>query len=128
MASESLEPCPFDGAAPYIEGWVQLDKDGRRCFRISCVREGSAHALLVFGDTEADAIAAWNRRAPAAPEPTPPHKLAEMERVCAVVPPPEPVPTIPAPPRPILDYYRDAAKIARGEKPGSKGEETTDGK
>jgi len=62
--SESLKPCPFCGTAPTVEYWHGGPKTKRR---VGCDNEECAPMPHVTGPTEAEAVAAWNRRAAPAP-------------------------------------------------------------
>ena len=58
-------PCPFCGFLPEIKRWHGGPRSKRL---IGCANEGCVVSPHVTGDTEEQAIAFWNRRAPAGGE------------------------------------------------------------
>jgi Lar family restriction alleviation protein len=66
MADETLAPCPFCGNGPHADGkWgvgVGGDEAGKE-FGVICSGCGASSSLTC--ESESEAIAAWNRRAPA---------------------------------------------------------------
>lgn len=61
MTARELMPCPICKAAPKVSGITRWEY-GPRAWDVSCAGDG--HLVVVYGNTEAEAIAAWN--APAA--------------------------------------------------------------
>lgn len=60
--SEELRSCPFCGHRPYS---IDYDEGSAKGFSIECHnRDCPADGVEVHADAKADAIAAWNRRAP----------------------------------------------------------------
>jgi hypothetical protein len=70
--AEELLPCPFCGAVPVIDVFKDEEEmdEGRFTFFIEC-RARDCHRLVSIGhaSTRAEAIAAWNRRAPSPSKP-----------------------------------------------------------
>jgi len=71
--NQTVEPCPFCGAEPAISEYA-LNIDGDTKFAVACdcrnAPECQAFAeryVNAHGHTKAEAIAAWNVRAPASP-------------------------------------------------------------
>ncbi len=60
MSNDTLASCPFCGEQPRIKRW-----DGGEDAEVWCANDKCGVAPASYGLTQDDAIAAWNRRAPA---------------------------------------------------------------
>ena len=62
MSDDRLLPCPFCGQPPYFKPKGEIMDARIMCDNTACLPR-----VYVWAPTNAAAIAAWNRRAPAAP-------------------------------------------------------------
>lgn len=60
MTESRIKPCPFDGEEAEIS-FLKENRDHDDCWTVRCSGGDHAH---ICRDSESEAIAAWNRRAP----------------------------------------------------------------